>query len=95
MALTLTEVHRIAKLSRIALTDADATATQAKLDSIFGLIAQMQAVDTTGVAPMSHPQDVVQRLREDRVSETDQRAAFQAVAPEAEAGLYLVPKVIE
>lgn len=95
MSLSLEEVGRIAHLARIELGPADAAATQTKLNSIFGLIEQMQAVDTTGVAPMSHPQDVVQRLRPDAVTETDRRAAFQAVAPEAEAGLYLVPKVIE
>ena len=95
MALTLTEVHRIARLANIALDDTTALATQAKLDGIFGLIEQMQAVDTTGVLPMSHPQDLTQRLREDRVAGGNQREAFQAVAPQAEAGLYLVPKVIE
>ncbi|OGS85782.1 MAG: asparaginyl/glutamyl-tRNA amidotransferase subunit C, partial [Gallionellales bacterium GWA2_59_43] len=62
---------------------------------IFDLIAEMQAVDTTGIEPMSHAQDLSQRLREDVVSETNQREAFQAIAPQVEAGLYLVPKVIE
>jgi len=95
MSLTLEEVGRIARLARIELSPQDAEATQAKLSGIFGLIEQMQAVDTTGVAPMSHPQDVVQRLRPDVVTETNCREAFQAVAPEAERGLYLVPKVIE
>ncbi|MDB5801262.1 MAG: gatC [Rhodocyclales bacterium] len=95
MSLSLEEVGRIARLARIELTPQDAEATQAKLSGIFGLIEQMQAVDTTGIAPMSHPQDLVQRLRTDEVTETNQREAFQAVAPEAERGLYLVPKVIE
>ncbi|KAF7600076.1 MAG: Asp-tRNA(Asn)/Glu-tRNA(Gln) amidotransferase GatCAB subunit C [Candidatus Dactylopiibacterium carminicum] len=95
MSLSLEAVGRIASLARIELTLAEAEATQAKLNGIFGLIEQMQAVDTTGIAPMSHPQDVVQRLRADEVTEVDRRAAFQAIAPEAEAGLYLVPKVIE
>ena len=95
MALSLEEVGRIARLARIELAPGDAEATQAKLNGIFGLIEQMQAVDTTGVAPLSHPQDVVQRLRPDAVTEGDRRAAFQRVAPEAEQGLYLVPKVIE
>jgi len=95
MSLTLEEVARIARLARIELSAQDAEATQAKLSGIFGLIEQMQAVDTTGIAPMSHPQDVVQRLRVDEVTETNRREAFQAVAPEAERGLYLVPKVIE
>lgn len=95
MALSLEEVERIARLARIELAPGDAEATQAKLNGIFGLIEQMQAVDTTGVAPMSHPQDLIQRLRADVVTETDRREAYQAVAPAAEAGLYLVPKVIE
>jgi len=95
MSLTLEEVGRIARLARIELSPQDAEATQAKLSGIFDLIAQMQAVDTKGVAPMSHPQDVVQRLRNDEVTETNRREAFQSVAPEAERGLYLVPKVIE
>lgn len=95
MSLSLEQVDRIARLARIELTPADAEATQAKLNGIFGLIEAMQAVDTTGVAPMSHPQDLVQRLRADAVIESDRRAAYQAVAPEAEQGLYLVPKVIE
>jgi len=95
MSLSLEQVDRIAKLARIELSADERTATQAKLSQIFGLIEQMQAVDTTGVAPMSHPQDVVQRLRTDVVSEVDRREAYQAVAPEAERGLYLVPKVIE
>ncbi|MEC5398634.1 Asp-tRNA(Asn)/Glu-tRNA(Gln) amidotransferase subunit GatC [Uliginosibacterium sp. H1] len=95
MSLSLDDVQRIARLARLEISSSEAEATQAKLHGIFDLIAQMQAVNTTGVAPMSHPQDVVQRLREDAVTESDRREAFQAVAPEAEAGLYLVPKVIE
>ncbi len=95
MSLSLEQVDRIARLARLELTPETREATRGKLDGIFGLIEQMQAVDTTGIAPMSHPQDVVQRLRPDAVTESDRRAAFQAVAPEAEAGLYLVPRVIE
>lgn len=95
MSLSLDEVHRIAHLARIEITDAEANATLGQLNGIFSLIEAMQAVNTAGVAPMAHAQDLPQRLREDRVTESDQRAAFQAVAPETEAGLYLVPKVIE
>lgn len=95
MSLSLDEVHRIAHLARIEITDAEANATLGQLNGIFSLIEAMQAVDTAGVPPMAHAQDLPQRLREDRVTESDQRAAFQAVAPETEAGLYLVPKVIE
>ncbi|MBD5801380.1 Glutamyl-tRNA(Gln) amidotransferase subunit C [Azoarcus sp. Aa7] len=95
MSLTTEQVLRIAGLARIALADGDVEATRAKLNGIFGLIEQMQAVDTSGVEPMSHPQDVAQRLRADVATEPDRREAFQRVAPQTEAGLYLVPKVIE
>ena len=95
MSLTTEQVLRIAGLARIELADGDVEATRAKLNGIFGLIEQMQAVDTRGVEPMSHPQDVAQRLRDDRATETDRRDAFQRIAPQTEAGLYLVPKVIE
>ena len=95
MTLSVTEVRHIAKLARLELTDSGLDATQAKLNGIFGLIEEMQAVDTDGVEPMSHPQELAQRLREDVVSETDRRAAYQSIAPQTEAGLYLVPKVIE
>ncbi len=95
MSLTLEQVKRIAHLARIEVSEAEALATQGHLNGIFQLIEQMQAVDTSGVEPMAHAQDLCQRLREDAVSEGNRRAAFQAVAPETEAGLYLVPKVIE
>ena len=95
MSLSLDEVRHIAKLARLELAGGELEATQAKLNGIFGLIEQMQAVNTDGVEPMSHPQELAQRLREDKVSETDRRAAFQAIAPQTEAGLYLVPQVIE
>ncbi len=95
MSLSLDEVRHIAKLARLELAAGELEATQAKLNGIFSLIEEMQAVDTDGVEPMSHPQELAQRLREDRVTEADRRAAFQAVAPQTEAGLYLVPKVIE
>ncbi|THF62102.1 Asp-tRNA(Asn)/Glu-tRNA(Gln) amidotransferase subunit GatC [Pseudothauera rhizosphaerae] len=95
MSLSLEQVRHVARLARIELTDADAEATLAKLNGIFGLIEEMQAVDTAGVEPMSHPQDLATRLRDDAVTETDRREAFQRIAPQTENGLYLVPKVIE
>jgi aspartyl-tRNA(Asn)/glutamyl-tRNA(Gln) amidotransferase subunit C len=95
MSLSQDDVKRIARLARIETSDAEAQATQVQLNTIFDLIAAMQAVDTRGVAPMAHAQEVYQRLREDLVSETDRHAAFQAIAPAVENGLYLVPKVIE
>ena len=95
MSLTLEQVQRIAHLARIEVSESEALSTQGHLNGIFELIEQMQAVDTTGIEPMAHAQDVSQRLREDVVSEGDRRDAYQAVAPDTEAHLYLVPKVIE
>lgn len=95
MSLTLEQVQRIAHLARIEVSETEARTTLGHLNGIFELIEQMQAVDTRGVEPMAHAQDLTQRLREDSVTESDRRAAYQAVAPETEAGLYLVPKVIE
>ena len=93
--LSLEEVGRIARLARIEVREAEAGRLRDELNGILGLIDQMRAVDTAGVDPMSHPQPVVQRLREDEVTETDQRDLFQSVAPEVRDGLYLVPRVIE
>lgn len=95
LSLTLDEVRRIALLARIAVSDAEAAAARDELDRIFGMIGAMQRVDTTGVEPMAHAQEVGLRMREDEVTETDQHALFQSVAPQVEDGLYLVPKVIE
>ena len=95
MSLSIDDVKRIAVLARLQVNESEAEQVLGKLNGIFGLIEEMQAVDTTGVEPMSHAQDVYLRLRDDVVTETDRREAFQAVAPQVEAGLYLVPKVIE
>ena len=95
MSLSLDQVRRIAELSRIELAPGEAERSREQLNGIFGLIEAMQAVDTAGVAPMAHARDLAQRLREDRVTERDRHADFQKIAPETEAGLYLVPKVIE
>ncbi len=95
MSLSLDDVKRIAYLARIAIDDIEAAAVLKQLSGIFALIEQMQAVDTAGIEPMSHAQNVVLRLRDDAVTESDQHELFQSVAPQVEAGLYLVPKVIE
>ena len=95
MSLSPDDVKRIARLARIEISDAEADISQTRLNAIFDLIATMQAVDTTGIAPMAHAQDVSQRLRADVVTETDRHAAFQRIAPAVEGNLYLVPKVIE
>lgn len=95
MSLTLEQISRIAKLARIEVSSDEAVTVQSELNQVFSLIDQLQSVNTQGVEPMNHPMDMVARLREDRVTETNQRDAFQAIAPQTEAGLYLVPKVIE
>lgn len=95
MSLTVEEIQRIAHLARIAVTEHEAQDIGHKLTGIFKLIEEMQAVDTAGVEPMAHAQDVVLRLREDRITESNQRELFQSIAPQVDAGLYLVPKVIE
>ena len=95
MSLSPDDVKRIARLARIEISDAEADVSQTRLNAIFDLIATMQAVDTTGIAPMAHAQDASQRLRDDVVTETDRHAAFQRIAPAVEGNLYLVPKVIE
>lgn len=95
MSLNSADIKRIAHLARIEVSDTEAETTLTKLTGILGLIEQMQAVDTKGIVPMSHSQDVTQRLREDVVTETNQRELFQSIAPAVKEGLYLVPKVIE
>jgi aspartyl-tRNA(Asn)/glutamyl-tRNA(Gln) amidotransferase subunit C len=77
------------------VSDAEAADVREKLNGILALIEKMQAVDTAGIEPMAHAQDVTLRLRDDAVTESDQHARFQAIAPQVEADLYLVPKVIE
>ena len=95
MSLTIDDVKKVARLARLEVSEQEAQTAHAQLTNIFGLIAEMQAVDTTGIAPMSHAQDVTQRLREDKVTEDNQRDLFQSIAPQVETGLYLVPQVIE
>ena len=95
MSLSIADVHRIARLARIEIDAAQAEEVRVKLDAIFAMINELQAVDTTGVVPMAHAQDVMLPLREDRVTEPDRHALYQAVAPAVEDDLYLVPRVIE
>jgi aspartyl-tRNA(Asn)/glutamyl-tRNA(Gln) amidotransferase subunit C len=95
MALSIEDVKRVAHLARIEVTPDEAQDVLKKLTGIFGLIEDMRRVDTAGIAPMSHAADVSLMLREDVVTETNQRDLFQSVAPATADGLYLVPKVIE
>jgi len=95
MSLTSEQIFRIAQLARIEVTAAETEAMRGHLNGILSMIEEMQAVDTLGVEPMAHAQELMQRLRADEVSETNRRDEFQEIAPEVENGLYLVPKVIE
>ncbi|MFN3884465.1 MAG: Asp-tRNA(Asn)/Glu-tRNA(Gln) amidotransferase subunit GatC [Rhodocyclaceae bacterium] len=95
MSLTPDDVQRIAHLARIEICAAESAQIREQLNAILAFVDELQAVDTTGIVPMAHAVDVVQRLREDAVTEPDRRDDFMAIAPESEAGLYLVPKVIE
>jgi len=95
MSLPKEEVEKIANLARIALTESEVETYTQQLSAILAFVEQMNAVDTTGIMPMAHPLDAVARLREDVVSETNQRDNFQAIAPQVKNGLYLVPQVIE
>ncbi len=95
MSLTDDQIRRIARLARIAIGEAESAEVRERLNRVLGLIDQLQAVDTTGIEPMSHALDVVQPLRPDAVTEADQHERFQAVAPAVQDGLYLVPKVLE
>lgn len=100
MSLTLSDVKRIANLAQLEMSDSHAGTALDELNGIFALAEQMQAVDTSGVAPLSHPlaghmNTIALRLRDDVVTESNRREAYQQVAPKTEDGLYLVPKVIE
>lgn len=100
MTLALSDVKRIANLSRLELTEQQAEQTLTKLNDIFALVEQMSAINTSGIEPLSHPiaalqTDLALRLRDDVVTEANQREAYQQPAPATQDGLYLVPKVIE
>lgn len=95
MAVTTSDIAKLAHLARIEISEADSGEVAQRISQVLDLVDQLQAVDTQGVTPMAHPLDATQRLRPDAVTEPDQRDAFQRLAPAAEAGLYLVPRVIE
>lgn len=99
MALTFTDIDRIAQLAQLALQPAERERMHTQINGFFDIVEQMRAVDTTGIEPLAHPvavmQDIQLRLRADVVSEPNQREANQRSAPAVERGLFLVPKVIE
>ena len=99
MALTKDDIARIANLARLELSDPESERMLSQMNNFFGIVEKMQAVDTTGITPLSHPvaaiQDITLRLRDDVVSEPNNREANQKSAPAVEKGYFLVPKVIE
>ncbi|MFW1677981.1 Asp-tRNA(Asn)/Glu-tRNA(Gln) amidotransferase subunit GatC [Pontibacter sp. JAM-7] len=95
MSLDRSDVEKIAHLARLQIAEQDIPEYTQNLTNILQLVDQLQAVDTTGIEPMAHPLDAVQRLREDTVTEPNQREQLQSIAPAVEAGLFLVPRVIE
>ncbi len=95
MSLTPEEVKKIAHLARLNLLDADIAHYTVQMSGIFDLIAEMSKANTDNIEPLAHPLDLNQRLRPDVVTEYNQRDKFQRIAPQVEAGLYLVPQVID
>lgn len=95
MSLTATDVKKIAHLARLNMSENDLTLYTEQLTKILHFVEQMNQADTGNMEALAHSLDLTQRLRPDVVTETDQREAFQKIAPRVEAGLYLVPKVIE
>lgn len=95
MSLDKQTIQAIAHLARLKIDDSEVEKYRDELSNILGLVEQMQACDTADTKPMTHPFDATLRLREDKVSEENQREKFQSIAPSVEDGLYLVPKVIE
>lgn len=95
MSLTANDVKKIAHLARLGIAEEDVEHYAKDLSGVLELMTQMGQLNTAGVAPMAHPLDQMQRLRDDAVTESDQRDHFQTIAPQTEAGLYLVPKVID
>jgi aspartyl-tRNA(Asn)/glutamyl-tRNA(Gln) amidotransferase subunit C len=95
MSLDRSDVEKIAHLARMALDEEQVEGYAKELSKILALVEQLEAADTEDIEPMSHPLHMAQRLRQDEVTEPDRREENQAVAPQVENGLYLVPRVIE
>ena len=99
MSLSASDIARIASLARLQLAPDESERMLSQINAFFDLVERMRSVDTAGIEPLAHPvaavQDVTLRLRDDVVSEPDNREANQKSAPAVEAGLFLVPKVIE
>ena len=95
MSIQSSEIEKIANLARIRIDEHDVPEVVARINDILAMVDKMQTVDTGNIEPMANPLDASQRLRPDVVTQTNQRECFQQIAPDADNGLYLVPKVIE
>lgn len=95
MSLSTEQIGQIAQLARLEVSPDQTELYSRQLTDILAMVDQLGDAETEGIVPMAHPLGMTQRLRDDAVSETDQRDAFQRIAPAVDAGLYLVPKVIE
>jgi aspartyl-tRNA(Asn)/glutamyl-tRNA(Gln) amidotransferase subunit C len=95
MSIDAKAIEKVAKLARIRIDETDVPNLSQRLNNILAMVDRLQEVDTSGIEPMANPLDATQRLRADAVTEPDRRDAFLAIAPSADQGLYLVPKVIE
>ncbi len=95
MKLNVEELHKVAHLARLSIHSKDEESYSQALSNILDLVGKMQSIDTKGVEPMTNPMDAMQRLRDDQVTESDQRDALQQLAPATQDGLYLVPRVVE
>ena len=95
MTITKEELNNLMQLSRLRIEEKDTEELQQELSRILGLMDELRKVDTENVLPLANPCDDIQRLRKDEITESDQRAKWQKNAPAIEAGLYLVPKVVE
>lgn len=95
MSIEQSDIQSIAELARIRVSDDQLDEVTDRIRDILSMVDQLQAADTANIEPMANPLDATARLRADEVTETNQREAFQAIAPAVENGLYLVPKVIE
>ena len=95
MSLSADDIKKVAHLARLEIQEENIPAHIDSLNNILNLVEEMNTIDTQGVTPLAHPLDLTQVLREDKVTEKDQRELFQSIAPKTEAGYYLVPQVIE
>lgn len=95
MTIERADILKLAELARIEISEDTIAETTQRLGNVLDLVDQLQNADTRGIEPMAHPTNAIQRLREDKVTESNQRESLQAIAPAVEQGLFLVPKVID